>query len=400
MKSRIVKALLVLLAVSAPLAAQTSNDISFQRTFLLRNVSGTAFNPGDEPRHPILWTRGAWTTFLEGAATVAQVSETGPVNTQNGTFSTNWISGGVQRTLGRRGLVMIRARGSLESGTIDKDGYPQLLQVVSAESGGPLLDRMRAHETIGEVGVDFAYRISNASFLHIYAAPIGDPALGAVPYAQRASAEEFVEAPFAYDVQEPWHYATSVVTAGFGTPFLTLEASAFHHAVTTGRHSSLETGGDIDSQSARLTLSSRNVSVQLSHGTLTDADLEVSSASLAYNAERGAASLIYTKRELRPDLDLSSFAAEGLFRGGRNLVMARVETVDRPPEVVALVGRERTTHFTIGYLFDALKMDAMRGGIGVNIDYHTATHGLENRYGHKPQSIYVYLRVRTDSAQR
>ncbi|HEV7920220.1 MAG TPA: hypothetical protein VGR02_05460 [Thermoanaerobaculia bacterium] len=400
MNLRIVKPLLVLLIVATPLAAQTSDVISFQRTFLLRNVSGTAFNPGDAPHHPILWTRGAWTTFVEGSVSVAQVSETGPVDPQNGTFSVNWFGAGAQRTLGRRGLVLVRARGSLESATIQDDGYPQLLQVVSPESGGPLVDRMRAHESVSEVAVDLAFRTSQSSFLHLYAAPIGDPALGAVPYAQRASAEEFVEAPFSYDVQEPWHYATSVVTAGFGTPYATLEASVFHHAVTTGRHSSIDTGGDIDSQSARLTLSAHNLSLQLSHGTLTDADLTISSASLAYNAERGAASLIYTKRELRPSQDLSSLSAEGLLRGGRNLIMARVETVDRPFEVVTLVGRKRTTHFTIGYLFDALKADAFRAGVGVNIDYHTATHGLETRYGHKPQSIYLYVRLRTDSAQR
>ncbi|HKO58385.1 MAG TPA: hypothetical protein VJ276_21145 [Thermoanaerobaculia bacterium] len=394
------KALFVLLIASSPLAAQTSDVISFQRTFLLRNVSGTAFNPGDAPHHPILWTRGAWTTFVEGSAAVAQVSETGPADPQSGTFSVNWIGAGAQRTLGRRGLVLVRARGSLEPATIQNDGYPQLLQVVSPESGGPLLDRMRAHEAISEVGIDLAFRTSSASFLHLYAAPIGDPALGAVPFAQRAASEEFVEAPFAYDVQEPWHYATSVVTAGLGTPYVTLEASVFHHAVTTGRHSSLDTGGDIDSRSARLTLSARNVALQLSRGELTDADLAISSASLAWNAERGAASVIYTKRELRPELDLASLSAEGLLRGGRNLVMARVETVDRPPEAIPFVGRKRTTHFTVGYLFDALKLDAFRAGVGVNIDYHTATRELEAIYGHKPQSIYVYVRLRTDSAQR
>jgi hypothetical protein len=388
-----VKVLFVLLIVSAPLAAQTSDVISFQRTFLLRNVSGTAFNPGDAPHHPILWTRGAWTTFLEGSAAVAQVSETGPADPQSGTFSVNWLGAGVQRTLGRRGLVMIRARGSLEQATIDKDGYPQLLQVVSPESGGPLIDRMRGQESITEAGIDLAFRMSQSSFFHLYAAPIGDPALGAVPFAQRASSEEFAEAPFAYDVQEPWHYATQVVTAGIGTPYATLEGSVFHDAVT-------DSSGDIDSRAARLTLSARNVALQLSRGELTDADLAVSSASLAWNSERGAASVIYTKRELRPELDLASLSAEGLLRGGHNLVMARVETVDRRPEVIALVGRKRTTHFTVGYLFDALKLDAFRAGVGVNIDYHTATKELETRYGHKPQSIYVYVRVRTDSAQR
>ncbi|GAC1430269.1 MAG: hypothetical protein NVSMB68_02590 [Thermoanaerobaculia bacterium] len=52
---------------AAPLFAQTSDDISFQRTFLLRNISGTSFNAGDAPHHPHITTRGPWTTFWDGA---------------------------------------------------------------------------------------------------------------------------------------------------------------------------------------------------------------------------------------------------------------------------------------------------------------------------------------------
>jgi hypothetical protein len=30
----------------------------------------------------------------------------------------------------------------------------------------------------------------------------------------------------------------------------------------------------------------------------------------------------------------------------------------------------------------------------VNIDYHTQSHDIEFAYGHKPQSIYAFLRFR------
>lgn len=391
--------LLPLLAAALPLTAQTSDVITFQRTFLLRNVTGTAANPGDAPHHPILWERGPWTGFFEGAAFATYVAESGPLVQRNAAFSTNWFAGGVQRAIGRRGLVLVRARGSLEPQTIKRGGYPQLLQVVSPESGGGALDFMRPQEQLGEAAIDFAFRTSSASFLHLYAAPVGDPPLGAVPFEQRASAEELAEGPFAYDVQEAWHYATRVVTAGFGTPYVTLEGGVFHAGRTTGRHTGID-NGDIDSSAARLTLSAHNASLQLSRGKLGEADLEVSSASLSYGSERAAGSVIYTKRELRPDVNLSSIALEGLARVTRSAFMARVETVDRPPEFVPFVGRKRTTHVTVGYLFDVLRTDAFRTGIGVNIDYHTATHDLEARYGHKPQSIYTFIRVRTDSARR
>src|SRR5712691_9236503 len=137
-----------LLFIAVPLFAQTSEDISFQRTFLLRNVSGTSFNPGDAPWHPHIVNRGAWTTFWGGAVFAAYTNESGPAVHRDEAFSANWIAGGAQRALGSRGLVMFRGRASLEPFTIKKRGYPQVLQWVSTESGGPLLDSMRAHDAI------------------------------------------------------------------------------------------------------------------------------------------------------------------------------------------------------------------------------------------------------------
>ena len=80
--------------------------------------------------------------------------------------------------------------------------------------------------------------------------------------------------------------------------------------------------------------------------------------------------------------------------------MARTETVDRPIGFLGNPDVERTTHFTIGYLFDFLARSGYRGGVGVNFDYHTQTHDLEHRYGHKPQAIYLFARFRTDATRR
>jgi hypothetical protein len=74
--------------------------------------------------------------------------------------------------------------------------------------------------------------------------------------------------------------------------------------------------------------------------------------------------------------------------------MARAESVDRPS-----IDR-RTTHLTIGYLLDFLANGGYRTGIGVNVDYHTGTQAYARDYGHKPQSIYLFARVRTQSTRR
>jgi len=206
----------LLLFVALPLFGQSSDDISFQRTFLLRNISGTSFNAGETPHHPHIGTRGAWTTFWDGALFVEESTETGPNVQRNEVFSTNWIAGGVQRALGSRGLVRFRGRASLEPLTIKERGYPQLLQWISPENGGPSLDAMRAHDLIGEAAADIAFRTTAPAVVHLYAAPVGDPAFGTVPYAQRGAVEGFAVAPFAYYIEETTQDATRGGTAGFG----------------------------------------------------------------------------------------------------------------------------------------------------------------------------------------
>ncbi|HEX7419946.1 MAG TPA: hypothetical protein VF505_08660 [Thermoanaerobaculia bacterium] len=381
-----------------PLFGQSSDDISFQRTFLLRNISGTSFNAGDAPHHPHMVTRGDWTTFWGGALFAEYSTETGPKVQRNELFSTNWIAGAAQHSLGSRGLILFRGRASLEPLTIKERGYPQLLQWISPENGGPTLDVMRAHDLIGEAAIDIAYRTTATSFVHLYAAPVGDPAFGAVPYAQRESSEEFAEAPFAYDVQETTHDSTRVVTAGFGSRFVTLEGSVFHDAVTTGRHTTID-DGRIDSSAARLTITPvPSLALQVSRGKTGDANLDISSASMTIGTQRGAASAIYTQRTNPFGEKLSSGTLEGTIRVLRSTFSGRLESVDRPPGYLDRIDIHRTTHFTLGYIVD-LMMSSYRTGIGVNVDYHTQFNTLPTRYGHKPQAIYVFLRVRTEAVR-
>ena len=391
-------ALLALLFFALPAFAQSSDAISFQRTFLLRNISGTSFNAGATPFHPHMDTRGGWTTFWGGALFAEYSVETGPAVQRNELFSTNWLVGGAQHTLGSRGLVLFRGRASLEPFTIKERGYPQLLQWISPDNSGPSIDVMRAHDLVGEAAVDLAFRTTSTSFLHLYAAPVGDPAFGAVPYAQRESSEEFAEAPFAYDVQETTHDSTRVVTAGFGSRFVTLEASVFHDAVTTGRHATID-DGKIDSSSARLTITPvRSVALQVSRGKTGDANFGISSASLTVGGTQGAASAIYTQRDSVYG-KLTSGTLEGTVRFLRSTFSARLESVDRPPGYLDRTALRRTTHFAIGYIVDVRMARSYRAGVGANVDYHTQFRSLPSRYGHKPQAIYLFLRLRTEATR-
>ncbi|MFL6244512.1 MAG: hypothetical protein ACJ74H_00690 [Thermoanaerobaculia bacterium] len=395
----IVRAVLVLALLSTSAFAQQGLDP-------LRNVSGTTSNPGGES----LWVRSepsasGWTFFHGFDAHVTYVSETGPEVQRNEVFSTNWFGAGVHKTLGTRGFVLVRGRVSLEPYTLpEDDGYPQILQYVSPEAGGPIIDRMRPQNLFGEAAVQAGWRPTQSTLLHVYGALVGDPALGTAPSALRLTSVDFAEAPFSYDVQETFHESTSVITAGFATRWISVEGSVFHDSTFSDDFTSID-DGDIDSRSARVTLTpTQNLAIQVSRGELGEdlAQRDITTGSLTYGTQYFAATLLYTSREHANELRPSetAYGLELMARGSRNTFIGRAEWVDRPlgfPENPDVRGTEQATHFAAGYLFDFIAGTRYRAGVGVNIDYHTQSHELQDRYGHKPQSIYAFARFRTSA---
>ncbi len=219
--------------------------------------------------------------------------------------------------------------------------------------------------------------------VQIYLAPVGEPPLGAEPFAQRSSSLDFAEAPFAYDVQESFHIATRVAAAALTSHFADVEYGVFHASNTTGRHTTID-DGNIDSWSARLTIApDSKLSAQVSTGRLTDAKRKVDSASITYRGPVLATSAIWTKRD-----DRKAYGFEATIRYFRSNVMGRVETIDR------------RTHTTVGYIFDVFRARTQRAGIGIDIDYHSNTRAIEKIYGHKPQTIYTFVRWRTEGITR
>ena len=388
--------------VALATALLLSTALSAQSLDPLRNITGTTANPGSTSPW-VLSQTGGWTFFHGFNAHVTYVNEVGPEEPRNEVFSTNWFAAGAQRTFGDRAFLLARGRVSLEPYTMPADaGYPQVLQYVTAEGGGPLIDTMRPQDLFGEAAVQFGYRPTRSTLAHVYGALVGTPALGPAPFGLRSSAIDFAAAPFAYDIQETYHDSTSVVTAGFATRWIGIEGSVFADTVTTGDHTELA-DGDIDSRSLRLTLTpSPNVSIQVSRGQLGEdlAEREVSSASVSFGGPSLAVTALWTQREYAEEIRASetAYGFEVALRGGRHTLMGRAEWVDRPagfPELPLGAGTEQTAHLAVGYLFDFIAGNRYRAGIGVNIDYHTQTHDIEHLYGHKPQSIYTFLRFRT-----
>jgi hypothetical protein len=388
--SRIVLCLLIAL----PLAGQELDPI--------RNVSGTTANPAFDPW--IRSTSGVWTFFHGFDGHLTFLTQTGPEEQENTTFSTNWIGAGLHRPLGARGFILLRGRASFEPYTIDEEGYPQFFQYSERGDGAPLQDRMRPHDLFGEAAVQVGWRPSRGTLVHVYGALVGQPALGPPPAQLRASGIDFAEAPFAYDIQETTHDSGRVITAGFETERIAIEASVFHDAVTIGDHTGLP-DGDIDSHSARVTFRPQERwSFQVSRGELgeTIAQRTVTSASVSYTGGLVSTTALWTRREHESARAAeTAYALEIALHASRSTFMGRAEWLDRPggfpfPDLPIGLTTTRVTHYTAGYLYDFIAGSSYRFGAGVNIDYRTQTHDFEDVYGHKPQGIYTFLRIRTE----
>lgn len=363
----------------------------------LNNLSGTTPAAGASP-----WIRsgsGSFTFFHGFDVHVTHLSQTGPEEQENDTFSTNWFGAGAQLALGNRAFVLARGRVSLEPYTME-DNYPQFFQYVPEEG---LVDHMRPSDLFGEVAVQVGYRPTANTLVSVYGALVGQPALGAAPAQLRSSGIDFAEAPFTYEMTETIHDSANVVTAGFATTFFTIEASMFEDAVSTGDHTEIPEG-TADSRSARLTLTpAPNVSLQVSRGELGEGigEREITSASMTYSGAMVALTALWTSREYPQQVREGEIAygIEVALRGGRNTLMARVEHIDRPagfPLVLPTTpGLSEATHYTAGYIFDFVPQSRYRLGVGVNIDYRTQTRELEEIYGHKPQGIYTFIRLRS-----
>jgi hypothetical protein len=125
-----------------------------------------------------------WRVFGRGAIFGIYSTETGPARARHQFFSTNWFEGHAERSFGRSSIEF-HARLTAEPATVPDDGYPQLLQYVSARSGGPLADRMRGHDLVEDAGVRFWWRA-----LRLDAAAVGTPPLGTLSIDPQRDDEE------------------------------------------------------------------------------------------------------------------------------------------------------------------------------------------------------------------
>ncbi len=224
--------------------------------------SGTSAEPASTPVPMLMTQRGGWMLMLHANAFAADTQQQAdsPRN-HDAFFSTNWIMPMAQHAFGedgRGGQLTLRTMLSFEPGTMSSRQYPELFQQGETAFGAPIVDGQHPHDFFMEVAALYDLKLSHNTLLSLYAAPVGDPAIGPTAYPHRQSASEDPIAALGHHQEDSTHIAFNVVTSGLTYKWARVELSGFHGAEPDEAHWRFEpspNGHNIDSVATRLTVS-------------------------------------------------------------------------------------------------------------------------------------------------
>jgi len=400
MKTRV---LFAALAAALPACAQMAGmnqTMNMAGMYLMNMSSGTSMNPVAW-RMPMRMRRlGSWDLMLMGQAFLDDTQQAGPRGGDK-LYSVNALMVSAVHRVGR-GSVMLQSMWSLEPATVTNRSYPELFQTGETAYGRPLVDAQHPHNFFMALGVQYARPLGDDTFLQLYYAPVGDPALGPVAFAHRASAAELPQAPLSHHWQDSTHIASDVATVAVKHSWLRLEASGFYGTEPGENRWTIYWGG-MNSYSARLSvLPTTNWLFQVSAGRIAHperqepGDVVRSTASVQYSRNSWSSSLIWGRNhDTFTQHDLNSYLAETVFAvGRRNFLTGRVEYVDK--DELAVAGIYRIGAYTGGYTRDIPMVPGLETGFGANVTTYTMPQSLRPVYGPRPWGVNVYLRVRIE----
>lgn len=398
----------------------TMHPETFLQEIVRHAGSGTSAEPDSVPVPMLMTTKGKWALMFHANAFVLDEQQTGPRGGDK-FFSVNWGMGMAQRAAGP-GVFTARTMLSLDPATITGRQYPLLFQMGETAFGKPIVDGQHPHNFFMEIAALYDLKLGKSGLLSFYAAPIGDPAIGPLAYAHRASASEDPLATLGHHQEDSTHVAEDVVTMGVTYRIARLEASGFHGREPDENRWNISQG-KIDSWSTRLTLQpGKNWSGQYSYARIAGPealfpgeDQERMTASVMYNRpiHRGdwASSLIWGRTKSLEDASVfNSYAFESTLQFvTRNHVWTRIESAERSNEL--LLGENplppgfveqpigRVGAYTLGYDRDFDIVPRVRSALGAQVTLYDAPANLQPAYGAHPAGVAVFLRIRPFSRE-
>jgi hypothetical protein len=387
----------------------------FAEKTLVHDGSGTSAEPNSTPSPMRMKRFGGWMWMIHGEAFLVEQRQTG-LRGRDKLFSTNWAMPMAQRELGP-GQVTLRAMLSLEPATITGREYPLLFQQGETAYGKPIVDGQHPHDLFMELGALYDWQLGEKALLSLYAAPVGDPALGPTAYPHRASASEDPLAALGHHQEDSTHISDDVVTVGLTSGIIRIEASGFHGREPNEHRWEIQQGA-IDSWSTRLTVQpGENWSGQFSFGQLHSLEAlypaenqQRMTASAMWNRPlregNWASTILWGRTRSTPDHAIfNSYLFESTLNfKRRNFVWTRIESAERSNELLpgenALppnfeekpIGQVQA--YTFGYDREVAWLPRLAAALGAQTTTYGVPKALRPAYGSDPIGIAVFLRIR------
>ena len=376
-----------------------------------RDGSGTSWLPDSSPMDAIHAMRGGWTAMFHEnffAGYAGQGSDRGSQQI----FSPNWAMGMARHRAGS-GEIEFRGMLSLEPLTVGPKGYPLVLQSGETYKGQALHDRQHPHDLFMEVASIYSAPVARDLGVQLYAAPVGEPALGPTAFPHRPSSAADPLATLGHHWQDSTHISFGVLTGGVFTRDAKLEGSWFNGREPDENRYDFDLRTP-DSYSTRLTVNPvRDWSFQGSCGFLKSpetlrADVSVRriSTSAMWNrdiSQRGnlATAFIWGRNIETGGRITDGFATESnLDFDGRDTLFGRGEFVTKTGADLGLPATEAGNVFGVsslvaGYLREFPGRGSFVPGIGVRGTLDFVGQDLKPFYGtSQPVGGMVFLRIR------
>jgi hypothetical protein len=371
-------------------------------------ASGTSFNPAASPMAMIPLHAGSWNLMFHGVVFLTEIQQTGPRGADK-FASMNWFMGEASHPLGG-GTFSVRSMVSLDPATVTGRRYPELFQTGETAYGKPIVDGQHPHDLFMELALEYTHPLGGHSRFWLYAAPVGDPALGPVAFPHRVSAAELPQATLGHHLEDSTHVSDEVVTLGASHGRFGLEASGFHGGEPNENRWNIDHGA-IDSYSGRLTFTpNSHWTAQVSAGRLTrpealePGDQTRATASVTYvrpfSQGDWATSLIWGRvHKTGTGNNLNGFDLESVARfRSKNYLTGRIEAVDKDELIVP--GVYRIGAYTAGYTRDFPLIPRIATGIGANLTQYSMAPQVHQVYGSHPVAVLVFLRFRVQDRER
>jgi len=383
---------------------------TLKANILRHTASGTSLDPESTDPPMLMQMHSRWMLMLHGQASVVEQQQTGPRG-RDKFFATNWIMPMAMRSFSH-GQLTLRTMLSLEPATISGRYFPELFQQGETAFGKPIVDGQHPHNFFMEIAALYDYKLGKDSLLSIYAAPVGDPALGPVAFPHRASASENPLAPLGHHLEDSTHIADEVVTGGVAVKRVRIEASGFRGREPDENRWHIEVGAP-DSWSTRLTLAPiEDVTAQYSVGHLHSPealhpaeDVLRQTASVAYHHNWGVDTLdvlaLWGRNHSIGTPDNSNgylFEATAHLQQ-KHALWTRIENVDRTtdllgstaPEEEAVIGRVQA--YTGGYAHRIFHNGWSSAALGAQGTIYNTPPPLRYIYDAHPAGVAIVLNL-------